>query len=105
MLIAGRTREIALLRLLGATRRQVLGSVLLEATVMGLVAAAAGVAVGVGERSAWRCCCAGWVTCCRPADWCSRHERCWLGLRSVRWSPQRTRTSTPRLAACSYTIW
>jgi putative ABC transport system permease protein len=48
VLVAGRTREIALLRLLGVTRRQVLGSVLLEATVLGLVAAAAGVAVGVG---------------------------------------------------------
>jgi putative ABC transport system permease protein len=48
VLVAGRTREVALLRLLGATRRQVLGSVLLEATVVGLLAAAAGVAVGVG---------------------------------------------------------
>jgi putative ABC transport system permease protein len=48
VLVAGRTREVALLRLLGATRRQVLGSVLLEATVVGLVAAAAGVAAGVG---------------------------------------------------------
>jgi putative ABC transport system permease protein len=48
VLVAGRTREVALLRLLGATRRQVLGSVLLEAIVVGLVAGAAGVAVGVG---------------------------------------------------------
>jgi putative ABC transport system permease protein len=48
VLVAGRTRELALLRLLGATRRQVLGSVLLEATVVGLVAAAAGVAAGAG---------------------------------------------------------
>jgi putative ABC transport system permease protein len=48
VLVAGRTRELALLRLLGATRRQVLGSVLGEATVVGLVAAAAGVAAGVG---------------------------------------------------------
>jgi putative ABC transport system permease protein len=48
VLVAGRTRELALLRLLGATRRQVLGSVLAEATVVGLVAAAAGVAAGVG---------------------------------------------------------
>jgi putative ABC transport system permease protein len=48
VLVAGRTREVALLRLLGATRRQVLGSVLLEATVVGLLAAATGVAVGVG---------------------------------------------------------
>ncbi len=48
VLVAGRTREVALLRLLGATRRQVLGSVLAEAIVVGLVAAAAGIAVGVG---------------------------------------------------------
>jgi putative ABC transport system permease protein len=48
VLVAGRTREVALLRLLGATRAQVLGSVLLEAAVVGLLAAAAGVAVGVG---------------------------------------------------------
>jgi putative ABC transport system permease protein len=48
VLVAGRIREVALLRLLGATRRQVLGSVLAEAIVVGLVAAAAGVAVGLG---------------------------------------------------------
>lgn len=48
VLVASRTREVALLRLLGATRRQVLGSVLGEAAVVGLVAAAGGVAAGVG---------------------------------------------------------
>ena len=48
VLVAGRTRELALLRLLGATRRQVLGSVLAEAALVGLVAAAAGVAAGAG---------------------------------------------------------
>jgi putative ABC transport system permease protein len=48
VLVASRTRQIALLRLLGATRRQVLGSVLGEAAVVGLVAAAGGVAAGVG---------------------------------------------------------
>jgi putative ABC transport system permease protein len=48
VLVAGRTRELALLRLLGATRGQVLGSVLLEAALVGLAAAAAGVAAGVG---------------------------------------------------------
>ena len=51
VLVAGRTREVALLRLLGATRRQVLGSVLLEAIVVGLVAAAAGVAGGVAAAA------------------------------------------------------
>ena len=48
VLVASRTRQIALLRLLGATRRQVLGSVLGEAAVVGLVAGAGGVAAGAG---------------------------------------------------------
>jgi putative ABC transport system permease protein len=48
VLVASRTREVALLRLLGATRRQVLGSVLGEAAVVGLVAAAGGIAAGAG---------------------------------------------------------
>ncbi len=48
VLVASRTREVALLRLLGATRRQVLGSVLGEATGVGLVAAVGGVAAGAG---------------------------------------------------------
>ncbi|HEX8862494.1 MAG TPA: ABC transporter permease, partial [Actinomycetes bacterium] len=48
VLVAGRTRQVALLRLLGATRRQVLASVLGEAAVVGLVAAAGGVVAGAG---------------------------------------------------------
>jgi putative ABC transport system permease protein len=48
VLVASRTRQIALLRLLGATRRQVFGSVLGEAVVVGLVAATGGVAAGAG---------------------------------------------------------
>jgi putative ABC transport system permease protein len=47
VLVASRTRDLALQRLLGATRRQVLGSVLAEAAVVGL-AAAVGVAAGAG---------------------------------------------------------
>lgn len=48
ILVAQRTRELALLRAVGAGRRQVLGSVLLEAVIVGLVAAALGLAAGVG---------------------------------------------------------
>jgi putative ABC transport system permease protein len=48
ILVAQRTKELALLRALGASRAQVLGSVLLEAAVVGLVAAVLGVAVGLG---------------------------------------------------------
>lgn len=48
ILIAQRTRELALLRAVGASRRQVLGSVLLEASLIGLVAAGIGLLGGIG---------------------------------------------------------
>jgi len=46
--IAQRTRELATLRTLGATRRQVLRSVLLEAFVIGAFGAVAGLFLGLG---------------------------------------------------------
>lgn len=48
IVVAQRTREAALLRAIGASRRQVLGSVVVEAAVIGLVAAALGSVVGIG---------------------------------------------------------
>ena len=45
--VAQRTRENGLLRALGATRRQVLSSVLLEAVTVGLLASAVGLGLGV----------------------------------------------------------
>ena len=48
IIVAQRTRELALLRAVGASRRQVLGSVLLEAFVVGLGASAIGVVAGIG---------------------------------------------------------
>ncbi|MFI8823438.1 ABC transporter permease [Streptomyces sp. NPDC053431] len=51
MLVTRRSREIALLRAIGATRRQVVGSVLAEAALVGLVASAAGFALGLGVAS------------------------------------------------------
>ncbi|MFG3054017.1 ABC transporter permease [Kitasatospora sp. NPDC048239] len=47
MLVARRTREIALLRAIGASRRQVARSVLAEAFLVGLVASAAGFLLGL----------------------------------------------------------
>ncbi|PSL02442.1 putative ABC transport system permease protein [Haloactinopolyspora alba] len=47
ILVAQRTRELALLRTVGATRRQVLSGVLVESTAVGAVASLVGVAVGV----------------------------------------------------------
>ncbi|GHD95769.1 ABC transporter permease [Streptomyces naganishii] len=48
MLVAQRTRELALLRAVGASRRQVTRSVLIEAFVVGAVAAVTGLVAGVG---------------------------------------------------------
>ncbi|MFD4537160.1 ABC transporter permease [Kitasatospora sp. NPDC058397] len=48
MLVARRTREIALLRAVGATRRQVVRSLLAEAALVGVVASMAGFALGLG---------------------------------------------------------
>jgi putative ABC transport system permease protein len=47
IIVAQRTRELALLRCLGASRRQVLGSVLLESGIVGLVASVVGLGAGV----------------------------------------------------------
>ncbi|MEU0131384.1 MULTISPECIES: FtsX-like permease family protein [unclassified Streptomyces] len=56
MLIAQRTRELALMRAIGASRRQVKRSVLIEAAVVGTLASVIGFALGValatGLRSA-----------------------------------------------------
>ncbi|MBN3929077.1 ABC transporter permease [Streptomyces verrucosisporus] len=55
MLVAQRTKELALLRAVGASRRQVTRSVLVEAVVVGAIAAGigllAGIGIGAGLRS------------------------------------------------------
>ncbi|MFI9341612.1 ABC transporter permease [Streptomyces sp. NPDC052773] len=48
MLVAQRTKELALLRAVGASRRQVTRSVLIEAFVVGVVAAVTGLVAGIG---------------------------------------------------------
>ncbi|MEO3871903.1 FtsX-like permease family protein [Nonomuraea sp. B12E4] len=48
ILVAQRTREMALLRCVGATRAQVFGSVLLESAVLGVLASALGLLAGYG---------------------------------------------------------
>jgi putative ABC transport system permease protein len=47
ILVGQRTRELALLRIVGASRRQVFRSVLIEALLLGLVASLAGLGLGV----------------------------------------------------------
>ena len=51
ILVVQRTRELALLRALGAGRLQVVGSVLFEAVLVGLVASAIGILAGLGVAS------------------------------------------------------
>ncbi len=48
VIVAQRRQELAMVRAVGASRRQALGSVLLEAGVVGVAAASVGLAAGVG---------------------------------------------------------
>ena len=48
IVVTQRTRELGLLRALGASRRQVFSSVLLESVVIGLLGAGVGLGVGIG---------------------------------------------------------
>ncbi|MCX4448760.1 ABC transporter permease [Streptomyces sp. NBC_01789] len=54
MLVAQRTKELALMRAVGASRRQVKRSVLLEAAVVGLIASVVGFALGLGLATGLR---------------------------------------------------
>lgn len=59
ILVAQRTKEMALMRAIGASRRQVTRSVLLEAGVVGLIASALGLAAGVGVAAGLKALLAG----------------------------------------------
>lgn len=48
IIVAQRTRELALLRAMGASRRQMIGTVVLEAVVIGLIASVVGLGAGIG---------------------------------------------------------
>ncbi|GAA0728458.1 ABC transporter permease [Dactylosporangium roseum] len=54
VLVTQRSKELALLRAVGASRRQVTRSVLIEAAVIGLTASVAGLAIGIGLGAAVR---------------------------------------------------
>ncbi|MGE3323788.1 MAG: ABC transporter permease [Acidimicrobiia bacterium] len=54
ILVAQRTREVALLRTLGASRRQIVSSVLLEAGVVAIISSLAGMVAGMGLAWALR---------------------------------------------------
>ena len=54
VVLAQRTRELALLRAVGATRLQVMGAVLVESTLVGLLSSAVGALMGVAVASLLR---------------------------------------------------
>jgi putative ABC transport system permease protein len=69
--VAQRTRENGLLRALGATRRQVRRSVLLEAGLVGLVASAVGLFVGLLVVASSSPCSGSWVSTSPQGAWSS----------------------------------
>ena len=81
VLLAQRTRELALLRCVGATARQVRRSVLGEALVTGLASSAIGVAAGIGLAAAMSALAGGR----RVPDPAGRARRC-PGTRRWPWS-------------------
>jgi hypothetical protein len=108
ILIAQRTRELGLLRALAASRSQVLWSVVLEATIVGVVAAGLGLAAGVGlarlaarsgsPGSAWRPRRTPWCCPGRSSRRCSSASSSPSARRSFRpfapREPPRSRRST-----------
>ncbi|MER5884697.1 FtsX-like permease family protein [Streptomyces sp. NPDC001941] len=54
MLVAQRTKELALMRAVGASRKQITRSVLLEALVVGVLASVVGIALGLGLAAGLR---------------------------------------------------
>ncbi|MGA4960543.1 ABC transporter permease, partial [Streptomyces lavendulocolor] len=54
MLVAQRTKELALMRAVGASRKQITRSVLVEAGVVGLIASVVGFALGIGLAAGLR---------------------------------------------------
>ncbi len=48
IIVASRTQELALMRAIGASRRQMIGSVIVEAVLVGFIAAVLGLGAGIG---------------------------------------------------------
>lgn len=59
IVVAQRSREMALLRAIGASRRQVLASVLLEAVIVGVIASVVGLFAGIGVAAGLKALLAG----------------------------------------------
>ena len=73
--VAQRVREFALLRMIGANRRQVLRAVIGEAFLLGLVASAVGFLLGFGLAPGLKALFRRSAPTCRPRGSCSSRAR------------------------------
>ena len=85
ILISQRTRELGLLRAMGASGTQVVGSVLIEAGIVGIVASAHGLRARHRARRAFCC------GCYRRSAFRSRVARSWCS--AARWWPRPSSAS------------
>lgn len=69
ILVAQRTGELALLRSLGASRRQVMASVLVEALAIGFIAATLGLAAGIGVAAGLKSLMLSFTSTQLPGPW------------------------------------
>jgi putative ABC transport system permease protein len=85
ILIAQRTQELGLMRAIGAVRSQVLGTVAIEAAVVGVISALVGLGLGVLLASGMRSLLAGLGTSCPRGPTSSRvdHRRRFRRRRGV----------------------
>ena len=67
--VAQRTRELATLRTIGASRKQIRRAVLLEALVIGLIASIIGFFLGVGLAYGLDALFGASTSTCRPRTW------------------------------------
>ena len=73
--VAQRSREFATLRTLGASRRQVMRSVIIEGLIVGLVASVLGLVLGLGIAQAMTRSSRPWASSCRSPAPCSPRAR------------------------------
>ncbi|WP_399212601.1 FtsX-like permease family protein [Streptomyces sp. SLBN-31] len=90
MLVAQRTRELALMRAVGASRRQVTRRCLIEAFVVGTVAGVTGLVAGIGIGAGLRSLMG--TLGAQPS-------------RTGRWSSRRARSRAPSWSASSSPCW
>ncbi|MGI8576058.1 MAG: FtsX-like permease family protein [Egibacteraceae bacterium] len=85
IIVAQRTRELALLRAVGASRRQVLSSVLVEALTVGLVGSLVGLVLGFGVAPGLCALLAASRSSCLKERWSSPPAPSWSGSSSGWW--------------------